>query len=223
MSDRAALQALQRLLSLSDTTQPSFGWKVALNVRAVQQRLGLTHSLAAPLSGTRYAHGSRARFAQDSQIHVEAELGLTLACDIREPLPLEELRAAVASYRPCLELVDYALPRGDLAAMFGHAFFHAGVVLGEPLAPAALASFRPPLPRLTSTQGGMCERVVGTVPDDVVLALQGVVERVLEAGGWLTSGQLVLCGSYVDPLPLPPGATVSADYGSASLVLSREA
>src|SRR5690349_2504367 len=131
MSDRAADEVLRALLTREGTAVPRAGWKVALNVPSVQRRLGLSRALAAPLSALQvHANGAALQVPADALLHVEAELALRLNADVTELKTTAELRALIESYAPCLELVDYKHPRGDLQAMFAHSFFHAGLVLG---------------------------------------------------------------------------------------------
>lgn len=213
MSDAQAQAALRQLIE-QRKERATFGWKVAINAQGAQRRLGLSHALAAPLDDSRVAlHDGTCSLASASQLHLEAELGLVLAVDVTVALGLSELRAAIASYVPCLELVDYALPKRDWAAMFAHSFFHAGVVLGTPVAASDFVELPPPFPQVLSSAGVVRSRAEGAVPDDVVLALQALSERVLEAGGTLRQGQIVLCGSYVDPVPFPSGAALRVDFG----------
>ncbi len=212
MSDQTAIDTLHALLERNPAlATDAAGWKVALNFRAVQQKLGLTHSLAAPLARLQtYASGARLEHASD-QLVVEAELALKLAADARgasDPLVVEWAA-------PCLEVLDYALPRNDLATMFGHTFFHVGIMLGAPR-PLEQVELLAPYPR-----SGSAQRLVGTVPDDVLDALDSLRARVIEAGGMLRKGQLVLCGSYIEPQPLVTALEV--DYGPrlGALAISR--
>jgi 2-keto-4-pentenoate hydratase len=202
MSDLLAAEALRA--QLSRLLMPA-GWKVAFNVAAVQQKLGITHALAAPLPSLHnYPSGARVEVGDERKLHVEAELALQLAADVRnahDPL-------AVDGVAPCLELVDYSHPRGDIATMSAHSFFHHGIVLGHLRPLAQLPALPPGLPR-----AGTHARLPGLVPDDVLDALAGLSARVLEAGGMLRRGQLVLCGSYIDPIALAPGQRIEVDYG----------
>jgi 2-keto-4-pentenoate hydratase len=220
MTDAQALHDLHVLLAARPAA-PAFGWKVALNASSTQRRLGISHSLAAPLDGGYVlASGADCNADAASQLHMEAELALTLAADVTTPLPLSELRGVIASYTPCLELVDYALPRRDLAGMLAHSFFHAGVVLGEDVAAADYAPLSATHPRVTSGGRLVRERSPGAVPDDIVVTLQALSEWVIAAGGALRRGQRVLCGSYVDPVPFPRGASLLVDYGAGFAPLS---
>jgi 2-keto-4-pentenoate hydratase len=208
-----SLHDLRLLLGARGARRP-YGWKVALNKAAVQRRLGLTHALAAPLEGPRVLRSGERLCAEGAQLHVEAELGLTLAAEVREPLPLSELRSLVQTYTPCLEIVDYALPASGLSTMLGHAFFHAGVVLGEPVSAAEFRGLSAPHPEVTSGGRAVRARAPGQVPEDVVVALQAFAEWVIAAGGYLGPGELVLCGSYIEPVPLPRGASLQVHFGA---------
>ncbi|MET0284512.1 MAG: hypothetical protein ABW352_08590 [Polyangiales bacterium] len=210
MPDRIAVDALTTLLAAEPAlADHAAGWKVALNFPGVQRKLGLTHALAAPLRSLQtYSPGD----SLSPAVHVEAEVALRLAADVRsasEPLVVEWAA-------PCLELVDYALSRDGLGAMFAHSFFHAGIVLGTPC-PLAKLSLPTPYPR-----AGERERLPGSVPDDLLDALDGLRALVIAAGGALRKGQLVLCGSYIEPVPL--AQRVDVDFGPAlgTLSISRE-
>jgi 2-keto-4-pentenoate hydratase len=210
MPDRIAVDALTTLLTGAPAVADgAAGWKVALNFPAVQRKLGLTHALAAPLPSLQtYSSGERLGPTASPRLHVEAELALRLGADVRTlSAPL-----VVAWAAPCLELVDYALPRDGLTAMFAHSFFHAGVVLGAPRALAEV-TLPQPYPRV-----GERERLPGCVPDDVLDALQDLRALVIAAGGTLRKGQLVLCGSYIEPAPLME--RVDVDFGPALGTLS---
>lgn len=227
MTDRAASAALhQRVHGPSGLSERPAAWKVALNFAAFQKRLGLTHSLAAPIDRL-FAHHSGCALASapGRLLHVEAEIAIRLGADLDASSTDEDVHASIESYAPCLELVDYALPRDGLDAMFSHSFFHAGVVLGASASRDSFALFPGPAPVASHSQGARHEPVAGTVPADLTCALRGVLARALEAGTQLFSGQLVLCGSYIDPVPLPPGSRVTVDYGPhlVALEIARNA
>lgn len=209
MSEQIAVEALRALII--EWPEPA-GWKVAFNVKAVQEKLGVTRALAAPLPTLRtYAPGATMDVAVERRIHVEAELVLRMGADVRragDPLVADGVA-------PCLELVDYALPRTDLATMFTHSFFHAGVVLGAWRPLAQLPELQPGYPRT-----GSHHRQPDQVPDDILDALAGAAERIFDAGGTLRRGQLILCGSFIEPAPLVPGQAITVDYGPALGTLS---
>lgn len=221
MSERAAIAALhERIHGGTGWLQRPAAWKVALNFSAFQARLGLTHSLAAPIARLElHDSGHTLASAPGRLLHVEAEIALRLAVDLDASSDDGALHASIESYAPCLELVDYALPRHDLPAMFVHSFFHAGVVLGSSVGRDAFSPLPPSFPVASGTSGARHGPVAGTVPTDLTVALRGVLARAVEAGTQLFRGQLVLCGSYIEPIPLAPGARVSVDYGPHHMAL----
>jgi 2-keto-4-pentenoate hydratase len=227
VSDRSAIVVLrQQLESPSTPSAPPAAWKVAVNFAAFQRRLGLTHSLAAPIDSLSiHASGAELPSAAARLLHVEAEIALRLGIDLDASSTEDTVRASIESYAPCLELVDYALPRSGLPALFAHSFFHAGVVLGPSVARDAFVTLPRDLPSASDGRGTLHPRVADTVPDDLAHALQSVLERALEAGTQLYRGQLLLCGSYIEPLPLAPGARVKVDYGPTHghLTIARSA
>jgi 2-keto-4-pentenoate hydratase len=215
MSDRSAAAALrQRIGALGSPATPPAAWKVALNFAAFQKRLGLTHALAAPIVGL-HAHASGEELASSPGrlLHVEAEIAIRLGADLDASTTDDALRASIESYAPCLELVDYALPRDGFEALFAHSLFHAGVIVGPSVPRDNFAPLPTTLPAAADAQGALHARVADTVPADLRDALRGVLARALEAETQLFRGQLVLCGSYIDPIPLAPGARVRVDYG----------
>jgi 2-keto-4-pentenoate hydratase len=217
MSDQLAIEALAaRLERNPELRSEAAGWKVSLNFRVWQEKLGLTHALAAPIPRLQaYKNGQQISVGPDRRIHIEAELALKLGADIRtssDPLVIE-------SVQPVLELVDYTYPVGDLPTMFSHSFFHAGVVLGAERPLEKLPPFPARLPhvRMGDTTHA---RVPGTVPDDILKALGQLSQRVFEAGGTLRRGQLILCGSYAEPMALSVGERIEANFGDEIGTLS---
>jgi 2-keto-4-pentenoate hydratase len=213
MSDAQALADLRAAIQTRDGREP-YGWKVAINATSAQRRLGLSRSLAAPIDGARIeASGALCSYATSSHIYLEAELGLLLGSDVTQALSLPELRSCIAAYVPCLELVDYALPKRDLKSMLAHSFFHAGVVLGSQRSAQDFVAVAPPFPQVLAAGKVVRSRAEDAVPDDVAVVLQQLAEWVLAAGGTLRRGQLVMCGSYIEPVPFPSGASLCVEYG----------
>jgi 2-keto-4-pentenoate hydratase len=220
MSDQGAIEALAaRLARNPELKDGAAGWKVSLNFTAWQEKLGLTHALAAPIPRWQiYENSQQISVDHDRRINIEAELALTLGADIKtssDPLIVE-------SVRPVLELVDYTYPIGDLPTMFAHSFFHAGVVLGSERPLTKRPDFPVGFPQVCKGDTTHA-RVSGTVPDDILKALGQLSQRVLEAGASLRRGQLILCGSYAEPMALGPGENIEANFGEefGTLAIAR--
>ena len=193
---------------------PRAGWKVGLNVREMQERLGLGASAVAWLDGRRVLRSGEAFAAPTgSAIHAEAETALRLGSDVPAGATAEAARAAIAERMPALELVDYARPRGDLEAILAHSIFHAATVLGAPtdvVEPAVGST----LPRVEV--GGAVRAVANPAwaPPELGALLVHVAARLATVGEALRAGDLVICGSYVQPLAVAPGDEIAADFGA---------
>jgi 2-oxo-hept-3-ene-1,7-dioate hydratase len=217
MSDQLAIEALAaRLERNPELRNDAAGWKVSLNFRVWQEKLGLTHALAAPIPRLQtYENGQQVSVGPGRRIHIEAELAIKLGADIRTSSDA----LIVESVRPVLELVDYTYPVGDLPTMFSHSFFHAGVVLGTERSLEDLPAFPAGLPQVRKGDTTHA-RVPGTVPDDILKALGQLSRRVLEAGATLRRGRLILCGSYTEPMALGVGERIEANFGDGIGTLS---
>jgi 2-keto-4-pentenoate hydratase len=202
--------ALQRALA---SGMPRAGWKVGLNVPAVQARFGLDGPLVGWLDGHRVVESGGEYAAREGcRPHVEAELALRLAEPVRAGASPDEARGAIRAVSPALELVDYALPRADLEAIVSHSMFHEATILGSPSPPATpLAAGRPSL-----LVGGEVRATPqeSWVPRDLGAVVALVARRLAEVGETLQAGDLILSGSYTTPLALAPGDTVTADFGA---------
>ncbi|HEX5659359.1 MAG TPA: hypothetical protein VFX59_19325 [Polyangiales bacterium] len=206
MSDAIAAQNLHELMKSWSGASP-YAWKVAINGERGQRRLGLTHFVIAPLrERIHLTSGIDVEFAPAQKICVEAEVLVRIARDDGETG--ESLIEAVA---PCLEIVDYALGGTSLRELLAHSFFHAGIVPGKFIPAAEWRTLRAPYPRAQDDQGNTHARE--SADDDLTELIGEVAALARAAGAPLRRGQLVLSGSYIEPLPLRLGTTVEVDYG----------
>lgn len=213
MSDRIAAENLRALME-SWSGEPPYAWKVAINHPDGQRRLGLQQFVAAPLrQQIGIASGGLLDTAADRRVFVEAEVAVRVARDLDRPPSDAERASCIEAVAPCLELVDYSLPGETLRELLEHSFFHAGIVLGPFLAAAQFPALRAPFPRACSEQGKSRARVEGVVDEDLGQVVAAVAALACEAGAPLRRGQLVLCGSYIQPLGLRTGTSVEVDYG----------
>jgi 2-keto-4-pentenoate hydratase len=200
---------------------PRAGWKVGLNVREMQEHLGLAGSAVAWLDGARVLRsGDAFAIAPGAQIHAEAEIALRLGAPVRAGDAPAAARAAIAERMPALELVDYARPRGDLEAILAHGIFHAATVLG-----AATDAVEPAMGRtLPRVEVDGALRAIANpawAPPDFGELLVHVAGRLAPIGEELRTGDVVICGSYVQPLAVAPEQTVAADFGAMGRVSVR--
>lgn len=207
-----ALQ-LARLHANLEAGGERYGWKVAFNDPAAQQRFGLSSPPVGWIDG-RLAVDSGATVAlrEGQRVHIEAEVMLHVGRDAAADEPLDNLRGAIAGISPAIELVDYAIPGAGIEQIVEYSMFHAGTVVGERrrgIPADASGALREVLKNGEHAAGS----IAGRVPADLAEIVQ-LVARELEASGeGLLAGDRIICGSYIAPFPVAPGDRVVAEYG----------
>jgi 2-oxo-hept-3-ene-1,7-dioate hydratase len=197
---------------------PRAGWKVGLNVHEMQARLGLAGAAVAWLDGARVLRSGEAFAATaGSAIHVEAETALRLGAAVGAGAGPAAARAAITERMPALELVDYARPRGDLETILAHSIFHSATVLGAVTA-AVEPAVGTTLPRVAVDGAVRAVAKPEWAPPDFGELLVHVARRLATVGEGLRAGDVVICGSYVEPLAVAAGQTVTADFGAMGRV-----
>lgn len=198
--------AVQAALSdlLAERGRP-IGWKIGATTAAMRELL----NVPGPCAGEMHEHGlhrNTARIARDAFIRpgIECEIAMELSHPLGGAGPIEPAEAgrAVARIFPAAELVDDRY--GDFRsfgapALIADFFFHAGVVLGDPIA----AWQHIDLGAVTgTTRVNGAERLRGRGADVLghpLAALAWLANRVTALGRRLEPGQIIMTGS----LPLP--------------------
>jgi len=195
---------------------PRLGWKVGINVPAVQAHLGLAHPLVGWLDGRRcYRSGEVVTPPSGARLHVEPELCVALAAPVGADLSPAAALERVGGVCPALEIVDYAAGGSSLHDLLAHGMFHFGVVLGEWRDPALADGLGGALPELGVADGTPLVPTPGLVPGPIGEWLRFVAGYLETFGLSLDEGDVILSGSYsARAAPLAPGASVRADFGS---------
>lgn len=190
-----------------------YGWKVAFNDPAVQQRFGLSSPPVGWIDGSRAGEsGATVVLHAGQRVHIEAEVMLHIGRDVAASEPREALRDAIAGVSPAIELVDYAIPGDGLAQIVEFSMFHAGTVVGERRR-GIPADASAALERVLKNGEHAAGPIAGRVPADLA-EIVALVAAALEAcGERLLAGDRVICGSYIVPFPVAPGDRVVAEYG----------
>lgn len=218
---RADGYAIQALLE-EHTGKPLFGWKIAATSQQGQAHIGVDGPIAGRLLAERaQADGARLAFGANHMRVAEPEFAFRMARDLapREtPYEVGEVLAAVDTLHPAIEVPD---SRYDDFATVGAAQLIADnacahqFVLG-PAAPDAWRSVdlvRHPV--AIAVQGKTEHTGDGSnVLGDPRVALTWLVNELSGLGITLSAGHVVTTGTCATPLPVEPGDTVTADYGS---------
>jgi 2-keto-4-pentenoate hydratase len=173
------------------------GWKIAFNLPAVQQALGIDECAIGYLtSATVLDDGADYSGAGATRLVAEPEV----AIEVGE-------NGAIAAYMAAIELADFDRPLEDLQAIVAEDIFHRGVVFGEP---------RPELegaPEARVEVNGE-ERESGRAPDDYFDGVLELCTRLLaEHDERLHPGDRIICGVITPVVPVEPGDEVSVDFG----------
>ncbi len=204
---------LARFHAALEAGVPRYGWKVAFNDPAAQQRFGLARPPVGWIDGERAVEsGAMVALGAGQRVSIEAEVMLHLGKDVAAREPLEVHGDAIAGISPAIELVDYALPGEDLARIVEFSMFHAGTVVGERRR-GIPADASAALVRVLKNGEAVAPPIPGRVPADLAEVVALVAAALEDCGERLLAGDRVICGSYIAPFPVAPGDRVVAEYG----------
>ncbi len=190
-----------------------YGWKVAFNDPAAQQRFGLAAPPAGWIDGRLAVDsGAAVLLRQGQRVHIEAEVMLHIGADVDADAPLDALRGSIAGVSPAIELVDYAIPGDGLAQIVEHSMFHAGTVVGERRR-GIPADASAALTQVLKNGEHAAGPIAGRVPADLAEIVRLVAAALEAHSERLLAGDRIICGSYIAPFPVAPGDAVIAEYG----------
>jgi 2-keto-4-pentenoate hydratase len=218
--DAALRRQHERLRAALAAGMPRLGWKVCVNERRAQERLGLAGPFAGFLDGFRLI-ASGGLCALPAAGAVEPEIAIRIGTALAAGASLEDARRVIAGLAPALEIVDYTRGGHSLEGVVESSSFHCGVVLGEPKRTARAPAIAADCPRLLKNGGHASTPDPTLVPADlgeIVLLVAGSLARRgerLEAGDW------ILAGACTPPVRVAAGDDVSADFGPLGQVAVR--
>jgi 2-keto-4-pentenoate hydratase len=199
---RRQLELRRRLL---DEGAEPLGWKVGINVPAVQEKLGLDAPIAGFLTtATQFAAGGELALPPGVEtLSVEPEVGVEIGAD----------GASIAALLPALELVQFDRPLDQLEDVLAEDIFHRGVVLGPRADPGALGAAR-------VLVNGERRHLLDPAVEDGQLGLmvQAMARRLEDAGERLRPGEIVITGTLVPPLEVRAGDRVRLELETVGAV-----
>ena len=158
---------------------------------------------------------------KDARLHVEAEVCLRVAHAIAADAGPDVAWRGIDMMAPALEVVDYARSSANLAAMVTHCLFHEATVLGAQTGARAHAELGTRLPEVTLNGTAAGPPRSDTVPAELGEIVATVARLLGEHGQTLEAGDLLLCGSYTNPVAVAAGDVVAADFGALGSVELR--
>jgi 2-keto-4-pentenoate hydratase len=173
------------------------GWKIGLNVPAVQEQLGIGEPVIGHLtSATLLEPGARFPAAGTTRLVAEPEVALEIGAE-----------GAIAGYAPAIELADVDRELDDVQAIVATNIFHRGVVLGPS---------RDELPaegaRAVVTVNGE-ERAAADATGDFADVVELTARLLGEVGERLHEGDRIIAGSITPPVAVEAGDHVTIDLG----------
>jgi 2-keto-4-pentenoate hydratase len=178
------------------------GWKVGLNVPAVQEHLGIERPVVGHLtSATRLEPGAAVSVGGFTRAGLEPEIAATIGD-----------AGAVAAIAPAIEIVDIDLPFDDVEPIVAANVFHRGWLTGPERDPGEVDL---DVLEVEVRRGGAVEHEAraGEVLGDVDSVVAGVAARAEAAGEGLCAGDVVICGSLTPIVQVAPGDEVQVTFG----------
>jgi 2-keto-4-pentenoate hydratase len=218
--DAALRRQHERLRAALAAGMPRLGWKVCVNERGAQQRLGLAGPFAGFLDGGRRIVSGGACLPPALGA-VEPEIAIQTGAAVAAGTALEDARRAIAALAPALEVVDYTRGGRTLEGVVESSSFHFGVVLGEPKPGARAPALGADCPRLLKNGAPAGEPDPSLVPADLAEIVVLVASSLARQGERLEAGDWILSGACTPPVRVAAGDAVSADFGALGRVAVR--
>jgi 2-keto-4-pentenoate hydratase len=193
-------QLARRRADLDAGAEP-LGWKIGVNVPAVQEALGISEPVVGYMT-------ARSLVASGDVVDIGGWTGPMLEPEVAIRVGAGGTIAAVA---PAIELVDIDLPFDDIEPILAGNIFHRHVVLG-----AEVADVEP---------AGACRVLVdgeevaaGSVECDAEGTVAHVAEFLERHDARLAAGEVIIAGSLTTPQPVPAGASIEVEVGELGTV-----
>ena len=206
------------------------GWKIGLTSKAMQAALNIATPDSGVLTDTMmFADGAEVPPARFIQPRIEAEIAFVMKAGLRDNASIADVIAATDYCVPALEILDTRILRADPATGKARTIIdtvadnaaNAGVVLGSQRLDPAATDLRW-IGAIVSRNGEVEETGLGAgVLDHPARGIIWLANRLAQYGRSLRAGDVVLAGSFIRPIEVPPGSTIVADYGAAGSVTCR--
>lgn len=226
MDDAYAIQSdwVRRKVEMGDTV---IGWKIGLTSRAMQQALNIDIPDSGVLLGSmQFDCGATIPRGHFIQPRIEAEIAFVMKAPLDKAATSEEVLAATDYIVPSLEILDTRVVRRDpttgtmrtVCDTIADNAANAGIVLGDPC-----RNFRDLDMRwvgaIVSRDGHVEATGLGAgVLNSPALSVSWLASRLGEYGDQIAPGQIVLSGSFIAPVEVPPGSRIDADFGPLGTV-----
>ncbi|CAN5454289.1 2-oxo-hepta-3-ene-1,7-dioic acid hydratase [soil metagenome] len=196
--EEAYQQQLHHWRATLDSGAMRVGWKIGLNVPAVQEKLGLERSAVGHLTTATLvgADGSHS-LAGAERPKVEPEIAIVMGPDRQ-----------IAELAPALEVVDIDPESDDAGEIVAHNIFHRAVAIGSSGDATSAEGVQ-----ATLTVNGEAVQTADAGAFDLPGVVALVDETLRAAGESLDAGDRIIAGSLTTPAEVSPGDRVAVDLG----------
>ena len=180
------------------------GWKIGINLSAIQEKLGLDRPLAGFLTSDGLLEdGAEWSLASDGDVVVESEVAVEVGDDGR----------SIAALLPALELTDPPDLEIELEQILAGNIFHRAVAFG----PRVEAS-EPGAARILVNGEQQHELDAADAGSKLEAMVAVVAERLAEADERLRAGDRIITGVLAPPHPARPGDRVRLELDAVGAV-----
>lgn len=210
-----------RLRAALSAGMPRLGWKICVNERRSQERLGLVEPFVGFLNGASCLSSGNECALGTGVFAVEPEIAIRLGNSVGADATLLTARSAIEALAPALEIVNYKLAAPNLESIVESSSFHFGLVLGARRDGSGAPPIGPGCPVL------LCNGQPSGTPDPALVPAQLAEVVVLVArflgthGEELRAGDLILSGACTNPVRVQVGDEVRAEFGALGSVWVR--
>jgi 2-oxo-hept-3-ene-1,7-dioate hydratase len=199
--DRAMRAQLQRFRQALARGMPRLGWKIGINDPKMLARLGVDAPVVGWLAGDRAVETDQAyTLVAGTRVSLEAEVAIRLGGG-----------GAIDALAPAFELVNYNLPGSAFEGIVEHDIFHDAVAFGRRSLPIALEAGDWPIVTRNGKEAARRDpELLMLEPADAIKHVAATLSRY---GECLETGDWVILGSLIKPIPLRPGDRIEADFG----------
>lgn len=199
------------------------GRKIGLTSKTMQRALNIeTPDSGVLFDDMHFENGATVPFQRFIEPRIEAEIAFVMGESIQGAnVTRDQVLMATEAVVPSLEILDTRILRNDpetgqariIVDTVSDNAANAGLVLGSSRHPIDAFDLRT-IGAIVKRDGIVEETGLGAgVLDDPVTSVLWLVQRLAQYGDGLTSGDVVLSGSFVRPIEAPPGSRFEADFG----------
>ncbi|MFV2001228.1 MAG: hypothetical protein ACC654_12765 [Acidimicrobiia bacterium] len=183
------------------------GWKVGFGAPAALERFALSGPLVAFLTdATVLQHGQSVSISEWTRPVAEPEIAVHIGRDLPGGAEEDRIRGSITALGAAIELADVHTEPEDVEEILADGIYHRGLALGPPDKERAGGRLQGLTACVTIGGNEMAataelEALTGPLIDTVGY----VASYLADAGTVLASGDVVIMGSVVPPIPIMPG------------------